>query len=89
VHSAPNNAFVVRPSGVLRNVRFESDPLDEFLELECQLPRSARGMARIVTQFHQHSLGVLLRSRCTQQVAPARGDDGAAPPPWLVSFEKR
>lgn len=86
VHTAPNDCFVVRPSGVLRNVAFEASALDDFLDRECQLPRSARGMLRIVRQFHEHALGVLLRARCVERALPATVDDRADPPPWLVSF---
>jgi hypothetical protein len=87
VHTAPNQTFVVRDSGVLRNVRFEQAALDDYLERECQLPRCAKGMAKIVHQFHQHSLGLVLRSRLSQAPAPAASDDrAAAPAPWLVSF---
>jgi hypothetical protein len=88
VHTAPNHTVVVRKCGVLRNVAFDASALDDFLEHECQLPRSANGMARIVRQLHEHSLGVLLRARCTQPPA-ATATDRAALPPWLVSFEKR
>lgn len=85
VHTAPNHSFVVRSSGVLRNVPFDAGALDDFLEQECQLPRSANGMAKIVRQFHEHSLGVLLRARWRQPLA-SPPTDRAAPPPWLISF---